>query len=87
MSLLNTWMALLRDFLHVMRPTRVSFQYLTCNRWLDGKHVVFGKVLEGMHVVKAIEATKTNAMDRPVDDVVIADCGTIDVTEREMIQV
>ncbi|XP_030312695.1 peptidyl-prolyl cis-trans isomerase B [Calypte anna] len=47
--------------------------------WLDGKHVVFGKVLEGMEVVRKVENTKTDSRDKPLKDVVIADCGTIEV--------
>jgi len=34
--------------------------------WLDGKHTVFGEVRDGMDVVDAIEATKTDGRDRPV---------------------
>lgn len=49
--------------------------------WLDGRHVVFGKVLKGMDVIRKIESMKTDGRDRPVKDVVIADAGaeTVDV--------
>ncbi|MEE6528007.1 hypothetical protein FKM82_029858, partial [Ascaphus truei] len=47
--------------------------------WLDGKHVVFGKILEGAEVVRKIESTKTDGRDKPLKDVVVAGCGTIEV--------
>ncbi|XP_037951595.1 peptidyl-prolyl cis-trans isomerase 5 [Teleopsis dalmanni] len=49
--------------------------------WLDGRHVVFGKILSGMDVVRAIEKTETDGRDRPVKDVVIANSGSIPVSE------
>ncbi|KAJ6636390.1 Peptidyl-prolyl cis-trans isomerase B [Pseudolycoriella hygida] len=49
--------------------------------WLDGRHVVFGKILSGMNVVRKIESTATDSRDKPTKDVVIADCGSIDVPE------
>jgi peptidyl-prolyl cis-trans isomerase B (cyclophilin B) len=39
--------------------------------WLDGKHTVFGRVVEGMEVVDSIEGTETDARDKPVQDAVI----------------
>lgn len=44
---------------------------------LDGKHVVFGKVLKGMGVVRSIEHTLVGDGDRPIVDVIISDCGEL----------
>lgn len=44
--------------------------------WLDGKHVVFGKVVEGVDVVRAMES-QGNAQGRVSTAVVIADCGQV----------
>nr|XP_043621061.1 peptidyl-prolyl cis-trans isomerase CYP40-like [Erigeron canadensis]XP_043621062.1 peptidyl-prolyl cis-trans isomerase CYP40-like [Erigeron canadensis] len=44
---------------------------------LDGKNVVFGKVVKGMGVVKSIEHVAIDDNDCPVPEVVIVDCGEI----------
>ena len=44
--------------------------------WLDGKHVVFGKVSEGMDVVRAVEQVGSSS-GKTSQPVVIADCGQL----------
>jgi len=43
---------------------------------LDGKHVVFGKVIKGMSIVYEIEEMDTD-QDKPLKDVTIKDCGEL----------
>ena len=45
--------------------------------WLDGKHVVFGSVVEGMDVVRAMEAQGSQS-GQPRQRIVITDCGQLD---------
>lgn len=44
------------------------FIKLVNNNFLDGKHPVFGKVVEDMDVVDAMVKVKTGANDKPVKD-------------------
>jgi len=60
------------------KDTNGSQFFLTTvkTQWLDGKHVVFGHVIEGMNVVKQMEevGSKTGTTSAPV---IITDCGAL----------
>ncbi len=55
-------------------PDSASSQFYICDGaqpGLDRNYAVFGKVIEGMDVVRAIAGVKTGAGDRPVEPVVM----------------
>jgi peptidylprolyl isomerase len=47
------------------------FINLVNNNFLDGKHPVFGKVVEGMNVIDIIASVQTDGSDKPVEEVKI----------------
>ncbi|KAF2133995.1 peptidyl-prolyl cis-trans isomerase B [Dothidotthia symphoricarpi CBS 119687] len=50
--------------------------------WLDGRHVVFGEVLEGYEIVDKIENVPKSAGDKPTKAVKIAKSGELEVPEE-----
>ena len=60
-------------------PNTNGSQFFLCTvktQWLDGKHVVFGSVVDGMDVVKAVEGVGSRD-GKTSKKVVVADCGQI----------
>ncbi|XP_051508820.1 peptidyl-prolyl cis-trans isomerase-like [Myxocyprinus asiaticus] len=60
-------------------PNTNGSQFFICTEvtsWLDGKHVVFGQVVEGMDVVKKMEGYGTSS-GKTSAKIVIADCGQL----------
>merc|ERR1712049_75306 len=51
--------------------------------WLDGRHVVFGKVIGGMDVVRKVENNKTSGSDKPVKEVKIVNSGGEELAEED----
>lgn len=60
-------------------PNTNGSQFFLCTiktEWLDGKHVVFGSVVEGMDVVKAIEAVGSSN-GKTSSKITIDECGEL----------
>jgi len=60
-------------------PNTNGSQFFLCTvetSWLNGRHVVFGSVVEGMDVVKKVEGFGTGS-GAPKAKILIADCGQL----------
>ncbi|KAF5404335.1 Peptidyl-prolyl cis-trans isomerase [Paragonimus heterotremus] len=60
-------------------PNTNGSQFFICTTkcdWLDGKHVVFGRVVEGLNVVKKIESVGSKS-GKTKEQVVISRCGEL----------
>jgi peptidyl-prolyl cis-trans isomerase B (cyclophilin B) len=63
-----------------LSPEQIANYCGLANSWLDGRHVVFGEVLEGMDIVRKIEAAKkVGNSDSPKEPIVISESGELEV--------
>ena len=66
-------------------PGTNGSQFFICTvktPWLDGRHVVFGKVIEGMDIVKTVEGVGSQS-GKTSKTVKIADSGELEMTAEE----
>ncbi|CAI4229737.1 unnamed protein product [Auanema sp. JU1783] len=66
-------------------PNTNGSQFFICTAetsWLNGAHVVFGQVTDGLSIVRKIEAQGSRT-GRPKERVTIVDCGEVDQTAEE----
>ena len=60
-------------------PNTNGSQFFICTvktEWLDGRHVVFGSVVEGMDIIKQVEGFGTRS-GKTSAKIVVDDCGEI----------
>ena len=59
------------------------FVTLAPTPWLDGKHTIFGRVKSGLGVVQRMGLVKTDAEDRPTDQVKILKARVIEEGDED----
>lgn len=62
-------------------PDSASSQFYICDgaqHFLDGQYAVFGRVIDGMDVMRAIAEVATGSRDKPIEDVMIIKISIID---------
>eukprot|EP00271_Cylindrocystis_brebissonii_P013003 TRINITY_DN32541_c0_g1_i1.p1 TRINITY_DN32541_c0_g1~~TRINITY_DN32541_c0_g1_i1.p1 ORF type:complete len:255 (-),score=47.87 TRINITY_DN32541_c0_g1_i1:501-1265(-) len=62
-------------------PNTNGSQFFLCTvatPWLDGRHVVFGQVVEGLEVLKALEAQPTDRQDKPKKECLVNAAGVLE---------
>eukprot|EP00760_Papus_ankaliazontas_P019122 PhM_4_TR17894/c0_g1_i2/m.22120/K01802/E5.2.1.8; peptidylprolyl isomerase len=61
-------------------PNTNGSQFFICTAdtpWLDGKHVVFGTLIDGQATLRAMESVGTAPAGKTTQEVVITDCGAL----------
>ncbi|XP_016345693.1 peptidyl-prolyl cis-trans isomerase-like isoform X2 [Sinocyclocheilus anshuiensis] len=60
-------------------PNTNGSQFFICTAvtsWLDGKHVVFGQVVEGLDIIKKVEGYGSSS-GKTSAKIIVADCGQL----------
>merc|ERR1712228_205199 len=69
-------------------PNTNGSQFFVCTdecSHLNGKHVVFGKVIDGKEVIDKIESVETGSRDKPLEVIKISKCGQLIQIKQTML--